>query len=500
MRFFALAVALSCVVGPLAPAAVFAQTPAAPSPTVGGTLSLDDAVTLAKRNNPTFQSQLNARRTAANDARVANGAFLPGASTNIGAGYRQGGQIFFNGVAQGATNAVLSSQGSVNAGLNFSAGMLSDRKSALAGKDGAEADISTAEQTLRQQVIGLYINVLSAEAAARLQDTIVVTTAAQLALAKARLQVGTGIQLDVDNAEVSQGNQRVAVLRAHNEIDIAKIRLFQQIGVPASLGTQLLPLPALAMPQQSLSELLQLAGTSNPTLESNKIRERQAGYSVTSARRAYFPSVSLSSSVGGNAQRSTDTDALIGSARAQIPLSIASCQRSEEVRLRVGLDNRFSECAQISFTPAAEAAIRDQQSKFPFGFQRQPYGLNLGLSLPIFNGFQRENRVQAANIQLTNAKNTLRTQELQLTADINAAWLNLGTQQQTVTLQEQTARTARTALTLAEEKYKTGTTTLLDLIQARDAFNRAETGRINAIFDFQRIFSQLEAAVGRPLR
>ena len=65
---------------------------------------------------------------------------------------------------------------------------------------------------------------------------------------------------------------------------------------------------------------------------------------------------------------------------------------------------------------------------------------------------------------------------------------------------EQTARTARTALTLAEEKYKTGTTTLLDLIQARDAFNRAETGRINAIFDFQRIFSQLEAAVGRPLR
>jgi len=461
---------------------------------------LDDAVTLAKRNNPNFQSQLNARRTAANDARVANGAFLPGVSSSFSGGYRQGGQIFFNGVPQGASNDVLSTSGSINAGLNFSASMLSDRKSALAGKAGAEADISTAEQGLRQQVIGLYINVLSAEAAAKLQDTILATTAAQLALAKARLQVGTGIQLDVDNAEVSQGNQRVAVLRAHNEIDIAKIRLFQQIGVPASLSTQLQPLPSLAMPQQSLPELLQLASRSNPTLESNKVREQQAGYSVTSARRAYFPSVSLSSSLGGNAQRSVDTDLLISSAQAQIPAQIASCQRSEEVRLKVGLSNRFAECAQISFTPAAEAAIRDQQSKFPFGFQRLPYGLNLGLSLPIFNGFQRENRIQAANIQLTNAKNTLRTQELQLNADINAAWLNLGTQQQTVALQEQTARTARTALTLAEEKYKTGTTTLLDLIQARDAFNRAETGRINAIFDFQRIFSQLEAAVGRPLR
>ena len=43
---------------------------------------------------------------------------------------------------------------------------------------------------LRQQIIGLYINVLAAEASARLQDTILVTTTAQLALAQARLHVG----------------------------------------------------------------------------------------------------------------------------------------------------------------------------------------------------------------------------------------------------------------------------------------------------------------------
>ncbi|MGV3708029.1 MAG: TolC family protein [Gemmatimonas sp.] len=499
MRFSVLSLAVTCLTAAVVPVAM-AQAPAAQG-AVGASLSVDDAVALARRNNPAFQSQINARRIADNNARAATGAFLPSLSSSFGGGYRQGGTILVNGISQGAANDILSSQGSINANVGFSLDMLSNRKSANLGRDATEADISNAEQILRQQVVTAYIAVLAAEAAARLQDTILATTNAQLALARARLQVGTGIQLDVDNAEVADGNQRVAVLRAKNEIDIAKIRLYQQIGVPASMSAQLQPLPPLAMPQQSLSELLELASRSSPALESNRVRERQAGYDVTSAKRRYFPSIGVGTSVGGNMQRFVDTDLLIETQKAQIPGAIASCQRSEEVRVKLGLDNNYNSCAtRFEFTAADEAALRDAQNKFPFGLQRQPYGFNVSLSLPIFNGFQRENAVANANVQLKNAQNTLRTQQLQMQADINSAWLNLSTQQQTVALQEQTARTARTALALAEEKYKTGSSTLLDLIQARDAFNRAETGRINAIFDFQRIFVQLEAAVGRPLR
>ena len=75
--------------------------PAAGQSAVGPTLSLGDALSLAKANNPTYLQSNNGRRRADANLRVARGNFLPGASTNFGANYRQGKQSFFEGVAFG---------------------------------------------------------------------------------------------------------------------------------------------------------------------------------------------------------------------------------------------------------------------------------------------------------------------------------------------------------------------------------------------------------------
>ena len=498
MRFFAFSVALSCIAA--APSLAVAQTPA-PSTAVGGSLTLPEAVALAKRNNPSFQTTLNARRTAANAVRTANGNFLPSFSSSFGTDYREGRQQFVNGVAFGGTNATLSSSGSINANYSLAAGDFSDRKARRADQEVTEADISGAEQNLRVNVTTQYIAVLQAQAQAVLQDTLLATTSAQLELARAKLQVGTGIQLDVDQADVAHGQQRVAALRAHNQVDIAKIALFQQMGVPASLGTQLQPVTTMDMPSMSLQQILDMAGKTNPAVESSRAREKSAGFTLTTQRRSYFPSLSVNSSYGGFASRNTNTQQLIDAGLASVPGNLAACQRSEEVRRAVGLSNRYDQCGTLTaFTADDEAAIRDAQSKYPFGFTRNPYGFSVGLSLPIFNGFQREAAVQNATIQRNNAQNTRREQELKVNADVNTAWLTLTTSQQTVAIQDQNARTARNALALAQERYRVGSINLVDLVQARSNFDRAESERIAAIYDFQRAFVQLEAAVGRPLR
>ncbi|MFM8781277.1 MAG: TolC family protein, partial [Gemmatimonadota bacterium] len=71
---------------------------------------------------------------------------------------------------------------------------------------------------------------------------------------------------------------------------------------------------------------------------------------------------------------------------------------------------------------------------------------------------------------------------------------------QTVQLQSRNAGTAREALTLAEQRYKVGSTTFVDLTTSRAEFERAETDRIDAVYEFHRAFAALEAAVGRTLR
>jgi len=103
-------------------------------------------------------------------------------------------------------------------------------------------------------------------------------------------------------------------------------------------------------------------------------------------------------------------------------------------------------------------------------------------------------------VQRRNAENDVRAQELRVTADVTAAYLSLSTAQQTVVLQEQNVRTARTALSLAQERYRVGAISIVDLVQARGDYERAETDRITAVYDVQRAFAALENAVGRPIR
>ena len=87
-----------------------------------------------------------------------------------------------------------------------------------------------------------------------------------------------------------------------------------------------------------------------------------------------------------------------------------------------------------------------------------------------------------------------------ISADVTAAYLQLNNAQQTVALQEENVRTARTALSLAQERYRVGAISIVDLVQARGDYERAETDRITAVYDVQRAFAALENAVGRPLR
>jgi outer membrane protein len=496
MRLPVLALAAICTTLGVAARPVASQQPVAPS---GNRLTLADALTLARRSNPVLANATNARRTASAQLRAANGAFLPNVSTGFGAGYREGRQTFFQGQGFGSTNDQLSTDASANASLNLSVATFADRRSAQAGVEATEADIAAAEQRLRVDVTTQYLAALQAEARAVLQDSLRATTLVQLELARARLQVGSGNQLEVQRAEVADGQQRVAALNARNTAEIEKVRLFQQIGVPpvlgATLDTELADLPTIA-----LEQLLDMARKANPQLEASRHRLDAARRNVASARSSYFPSLSLSAGVSGFTNRFTDTDALIASGRASAVSARASCIRTEEVRAALGLQNGLAQCDNIAFTPASEAAIRAQQARYPFDFTRNPYNLSANFSLPVFNGFRREQQVEQASVQRRNAETDVRAQELRITAEVSTAYLSLTTAQQSVALQEQNVRTARTALALAQERYRAGLTGLVELVQARGDYERAETDRITAIYDVQRAFTALESAVGRPLR
>ena len=92
------------------------------------------------------------------------------------------------------------------------------------------------------------------------------------------------------------------------------------------------------------------------------------------------------------------------------------------------------------------------------------------------------------------------TDLLKLVEDVTQAYLNLQTALKTVQLQEVNASKAREELSYAEERYKVGAATFLDVTTSRGTFEQAQIDRLNAIYDYHKAFAALESAVGRPLR
>jgi outer membrane protein len=154
----------------------------------------------------------------------------------------------------------------------------------------------------------------------------------------------------------------------------------------------------------------------------------------------------------------------------------------------------------MAFTAADASAIRNSNSKFPFNFTKSPRSISAMLSLPLFDGFAREQRVQESMASRSDARYAVRARELALTADVTAAYLTVVTAEQTATLQEQNAAKAKQELKLVQDRYRIGATTFVDLTQARATYERAESDRINAIYDYHKAFAALESAVGHPLR
>jgi outer membrane protein len=468
--------------------------------TNGVALTLDEAISLARRNNPVYLAQANDRGPANAAVRSARGAFLPSADASFGARYQQGGQQVFNGLSFSNSSATRQSSYDLSLNYRINSATFVNPRAAVANRNAVEADINGSSEQLRATVTQQYLTVLQAQARAALQDTLVNTAQIQLDLAKAKVAVGSGTILDVRSAEVALGRAQVALLTEQNNVEVEKLRLFQQMGVPQPEGVVLTTEFRLDTPLFSLDSLLDLARRANPAIVALRSRERAADLNTKVAKAAYTPTLMLSTGWGGNSYEYTDPNFLVNQARGNVLSSQASCFTNDSLRVGAGMPGLDCNAPRYSFTDADAQAIRASNNQFPFRFNRSPFALTAQLSIPVFDNFQREERVQVAEANHDDAIYQVKAKDLALTADVTQAYLTLMTSVKTVQLNQQNAQKAQEELAFAEERYKVGAATFLDVTTSRGTYEQALIDRVNSVYDFHKAFAALENAVGRPLR
>ncbi len=467
--------------------------------TAQSALTLDEAIGLARRNNPIYQQVANQRRSADGQLRQAYARLLPSVNANLNGRYQQTGQQFFQGVSLSNSSDQVTSGYNIGVNYALNAAVLFAPGLYRANRDAAEADLTGQQEFLRSVVTQQYISVLQAEARAALQDTLMLTSKGQLALAQARMAVGAGTILDIRRAEVVVGQAEVASLQQHNNAQVEKLRLFQTLGVDQPLDVRLTTRLVVTPINFGLDSLKELARGHNPGLNSLRSRQVAANAGVKAERGQYLPTINLNTGWGGQTNALTDDAVVLQRATNGFLGTRAGCFFEDSVRSAVPGMSRLP-CGALTFTAADSSAALAANNKFPFSFTKAPASFSVSVSLPLFDNLGRETRIQSAKIQQDDARYAVRGRELQLNADVTQMYLSLKTSEKTVALQETNAAKAREELSFADERYRVGAVTFLEVTTSRGSYEQAQIDRLNAIYDYHKAFALLENAVGRPLR
>jgi outer membrane protein len=475
------------------------------------TLSLQDALKQAMTTSPAYRQTLNDAGPAKWGVRNAYGSFLPTVSVAGDLGYIGSGQTNLGGGFVQPTSAFLTSGYSLGLSWQLDGRVLSGPGQQKALRRATAEDITSAGTNLKAEITTQYLNALQAAAQVEVAQQQVKRNLDFLGLAKARYQVGQATLLDVRQAEVAKGQSDVALLRATQADNEAKLDLLRRMGVEPPVPIERIGLSdsfPVSPPDFQLPELLKMADEQNPLLRSLRARQDAATWGVRAARSEYLPTLSVQAGWSGFTQEFTNEDLLLGTTLSDAQDEAARCRYDNQVRTALDLGGVVPDCFGASGLNSTGTAlldpvsrqVRDANNVFPFDYTGQPFQANLRISLPIFTGFSRSLRVSQARALEQDADEDVRARRLQVRSDVQARQLALQTTFRAIAVQQANREAARDQLRLAQDRYRLGAGTSLEVSDAQNAVQRAEGDYVNAVYDYHKAVAALEAAVGRPLR
>jgi outer membrane protein len=489
------ALVVLCAAATAAPGLLAAQQ----TPATG--LTLESALAATREHNPDLLAQRNDIVAAHAATRAARADFIPSASASADLGYTAPGVQRFGAQEFGEKPAYYSSGYSVGLNYEISGAKLMQPRITRAQEHATDRRIVGYEASLVSRVTQQYLTGLQAGEQVQQAEREVARTLEHERLAKARLEVGTGTPLDVRRAEVDRGRAEVTLLQRRNDYATQVLLLGQMMGTPISPETRLSSTFALRDPSWTAEQLVAMALANNPDLAAARASSVAARTGVRAARTQYLPSVSMSAGWNASSYSAANTDPLYRQALTGAEQSYAGCTQQNQIF--TALDLTPQDCGPNPTSAEFQTDLRQQvEASNPglFNMQRQPFSARLTFSLPIFNGLQRERRIEEARVQASDADLAVRSQELRMRTDVETALLALRTAFATAQLQEQVVNRATDELRLAQERFRFGLASSVEVTDAQTSLAEAERGRIDAIYNYHKSLAAIEALVGQTLR
>ena len=243
----------------------------------------------------------------------------------------------------------------------------------------------------------------------------------QYKAAMAFYKIGTGDLLDAETAKATMETAKATYINSIYNVKIARLALLNSIGLSTSKKYRFVNTLEFKPFHQVIDKLIKTAMKFNPQLKQSIYAVRSSKASVSEATSGYFPTLN----------------------------------------------------ADFSYT--------GQNSAFPLN---RNYSVGLSVSIPIFNGFLTQNKIEYSKAILNSNIWNKQLTKNNIVYSVSSDYYAVSNQYLTAKALKSSVNAAKLAYRLALKSYKVGVGSMLQLVTANAQYVSAKTSYINAKFTY----------------
>jgi outer membrane protein TolC len=422
-------------------AAAYGQTPAETT-AADKPITLEEAIHRAEANEPAYAASSAESRAAGLDRSIARAGLLPGVVYHNQALYTQpnnektpAAQTTQKFIANNGVHEY-ASQAVINETLGL--GGLAGVRRADAAAARAKAELEIARRGLVAAVTGLFYGSIAADAKLAVAQRANQEAAEFTSLTGKREQAREAAHADVVKAQLAE-QQR---LRDVQDAKLAAEKAHLELGVllfpdprtPYALA------PASAAELAPRAEIDQAAAKNNPELKSALASLNVSNADVLAARAAYLPDLGLN--------------------------------------FTYGID-------------APQFAVNG-----PDGVRNLGYAASVTVDIPVWDWLSMQHKVRQSTIRRDAAKVALTATQRRLIARLDEAYSEAAAARDQLDSLDASVATAAESLRLTKLRYTEGEATVLEVVDAQNAFVGAENAREDGRVRFQAARADLQTLTG----
>lgn len=358
--------------------------------------------------------------------------------------------------------------------------------------EAANEDLERVKNDIALNVAALFLQVVLNKEQLATAERQLASTSQQLDRTQKLAAAGSVPQSDVLNLEAQHATNELNLTQQQNAVDLSILQLKQALQLPSSTSFGIvvpeISIESEMMVSETVDEIYDMALQAMPEVEAAKLRVESSEYGVKVARGSLYPSLGVSANVYTNYSSAADGRRFIadGGASTTEPVPIGYVGSSGDLV--------FQDVDVPSGNLVDGYSVGDQFN------DNVSTSVNVGLNIPIFNGFSARSSVQRAQITNERARIDQKQVENQLRQNVETSYNDALAALKTYQSSLKQVQARDEAFRMTQQRYNIGAVNLVEYQIAENELFQAQSDLSGAKYDFIFRKKVLDFYMGKELK